>query len=136
MGGNLARFGCNLTRSAYLELELSKMLPEIDRRRVDKLLALFDAHVPARARDKVRYGHSFRGNSVTLFERRPRYNDPSVWGQLAVAQFRRNARTRLWSLYCRDRNERWHLYEGVAPTQKLSSLVVEVQRDPTGIFFG
>jgi len=112
------------------------MLPEIDRRRVGKLLASFDARVPIRVRDKVRYGHSFRGNSVTLFERRPRWNAPSVWGQLAVAQFRHNARTGLWSLYCCDRNDRWHLYEGVAPTRQFASLVAEVRRDPTGIFFG
>jgi len=101
-------------------------LPEIDRRRVSKLLASFDARVPARVRDKVRYGHSFRGNSVTLFERRPRYNNPSVWGQLAVAQFRRNARTGLWSLHCCTQNGRWHLYEGAAPTRKLASLLAEV----------
>ena len=112
------------------------MISAVERGRVSELLAEFDARVPARVRNKLRYRHSIRGNSVTLFECRPKWNDPTVWLKSPQAKFRRNASTGLWSLFWRDRNARWHLYEGLPPTQDIERLVAEVGRDPTHVFSG
>jgi len=42
----------------------------------------------------------------------------------------------LWTLYCRDRHQRWNLYTGLAPTTDISEVLDEIDRDPTHIFWG
>ncbi|MBI4321484.1 MAG: DUF3024 domain-containing protein [Chloroflexi bacterium] len=39
-------------------------------------------------------------------------------------------------LYWADRNGRWHLYDDREPSRDLADLLIEVNADPTGIFFG
>lgn len=91
---------------------------------------------PERVRDQLRLTYAIRGNSVTLIEERPSYLNPAVWSRLPVAQFRYDETDRDWVLYCADRNGRWMIYGGVAPTRDLHKLLDEVDRDPTGIFWG
>ncbi|MEO7017756.1 MAG: DUF3024 domain-containing protein [Leifsonia sp.] len=42
----------------------------------------------------------------------------------------------LWSLFWRDRNLRFHNYELMVPTARIEDVLVEVDRDPTAIFWG
>ena len=101
-----------------------------------KLKAFCDRRVPAHIRDKVNLTFRFRGNSVTLYENRPVWDKPSEWIHMAIAQFRFDPSTGHWTLYCADRNSKWHEYLDVDPTKRLEKLLEEVDRDPTGIFFG
>ena len=41
-----------------------------------------------------------------------------------------------WSLYWRDRNLRFHTYDRLRPTGNVDQLLDEIDRDPTGIFWG
>jgi len=41
-----------------------------------------------------------------------------------------------WTLYWRDRNQRWHKYDLIAPSPDILTLLDEVDRDPTCIFWG
>jgi len=41
-----------------------------------------------------------------------------------------------WSLKCRDRNGRWHAYEGFDNAPHFRDVLRQVEADPTGIFFG
>ena len=45
-------------------------------------------------------------------------------------------RRREWTLFWRDRNHRWHRYKYTAPTTEIARLLEEIDRDPTGIFWG
>ena len=101
-----------------------------------KLALYCERRIPRRVRDQIQLGYRFRGNSVTLFERRPAILEPSVWTESAVAQFRLDPETSLWTLYCRDRNGRWHRYGEVDSRPDLADLLREVDEDPTGIFWG
>jgi hypothetical protein len=113
------------------------VLPEFERRLVERLLDRFyDRRVLAHIQHQSRLGHVIRGNSVTLFELRPGFDDPAKWVRFPIAQFRFNARSGLWSLYWRDRNRRWRLYEEVPATRNFETLLAEVDRDPTSIFWG
>lgn len=58
------------------------------------------------------------------------------WVRLSVAQFRYDPDAKLWTLYCADRNGRWHIYDDVDPSPDLVPLIEEVEADPTGIFWG
>lgn len=112
-------------------------LPEITKKKVDQTLAAYcKVRIPPRARDQIRLGYEFRGDRVILFEERPSYRDPSHWTNMKIAQFRFNPETQKWALYCRDRNSKWHLYKNITPENELTKLIAEIDRDPTGIFWG
>lgn len=93
---------------------------------------------PDHLRDEVRLECSRRGNSITISERRPpwRVDLGPEWTELKVAQLRYDPSGSTWSLYCRDRNERWFLYDGIEPATSVVPLLTEIDEDPTGIFWG
>jgi hypothetical protein len=105
-----------------------------------KVEAILDTYcqnkVPERVRDKLKIVYKIRGNKVTLVESRPFYMDPNTWTESVVAQFRYDPGNTCWTLYCADRNSRWHCYEGLKPARNLADLLDEVDADPTGIFWG
>jgi hypothetical protein len=113
------------------------VLPEFERRRVERLFSRFyDRRVLAHVQHQTRLGHSIRGRSVTLFQTRPAFDESAASLPSPIAQFRFGARAGLWSLYWRDPNRRWRLYDSIAPTKNLETLLAEVDRDPTYIFWG
>jgi len=112
-------------------------IPELTYRRAERLLGqLIDERVPPSVRDKVRMSIVTRGNSITLFEHRPVYFDPDRWTDSNIAQFRYDPASERWTLYCSDRNGRWHRYTRRTPSSDIAVLVREVDKDPTGIFWG
>jgi hypothetical protein len=113
------------------------LLPKFEQRLVERLLARFyDRRLLSHVQHQVRLGHAIRGNSVTLFEIRPGFDDPATWVKSPAAQFRFSAGTGLWSLYWHDRNRRWQPYKDATATRNFEKLLTEVDRDPTFIFWG
>ena len=101
-----------------------------------KLSKYCEQRIPPHVRNRVRLNYRIRGNQVTLFEERPGFKQPSEWVEISMAQFRFNPQDKKWSLYCADRNSRWHLYGLLSPSADFDDLLKEVDRDPTGIFYG
>jgi Protein of unknown function (DUF3024) len=85
---------------------------------------------------KVRVGYRIAGNSVILYEERPAFHPPYDWQELVVAKFTYVETRRQWRLYCQHRDRRWHAYQALPAAANLSTLLNEVDRDPTGIFWG
>lgn len=111
-------------------------LPKNIRQEVDRVVADYCAkRVPEHARHQVKMGFDVRGNSITLFEERPHWQDPARWIKSAIAQFRHDQKTGKWTLFCADRNARWHDYQA-KPTSDIRTLLREVDDDPTHIFWG
>jgi hypothetical protein len=79
-----------------------------------------------------------RGNAITIVERRapwlPEYGPE--WSSLKVAQLRYDAEASTWSLFWRDRNERWFPYTDVEPSRDVAPLLAEIDAVPTGSFWG
>lgn len=112
-------------------------LPEFTKKLIETKLAAYSLKkIPEDIRGKVKLTYRIRGNNVTLLETRPYYLDPSIWTENPVAQFRYDEPSNQWFLYYPDRNSKWRLYEGVDPTANLDVLLKEIDRDPTGIFWG
>ena len=84
----------------------------------------------------MRIESEIKGNTVTIFEARPYFRDPKTWTRTPVARLRFSSGTKLWTLFCADRNGKWHRYQGTEPTPDVAKLVGEILRDPTGIFWG
>jgi hypothetical protein len=58
------------------------------------------------------------------------------WTSLPVAKLVFDPKAELWSLRCADSNGGWHRYNEVAPSADLGAQLVEIDQDPTGIFWG
>jgi hypothetical protein len=95
-----------------------------------------EGRIPDEYLDRIRVGYKFRGRSITLYTERPSHKDPSQWVRVVVAQIRFDEGNSEWELYWADRNSRWHVYDLVEPSENLADLLDEVERDPTGIFWG
>ena len=109
-------------------------LPSTERTRVDALLT---AYCAARAHPQIRHEYRVRGHNVTLVECRPSFRRPADdWTASVVAQFRFDPVRLTWSLYCADRNSKWHLYSRTPPSKRLEALLKAVTADVTGIFWG
>jgi len=102
-----------------------------------KLDAFIAKRVKPKFADKIRLSYTFRGNSVTIWEHRAPWSKGwPEWSQLAVAQLRYQLKAQTWMLYWRDRNERWHEDENLAPVKSIDRILAELDRDPTGIYWG
>jgi hypothetical protein len=102
-----------------------------------KLDAFLGKRVPPKLADQIRLSYTFRGNSVTIWEHRaPWTKSLPEWSTITVAQLRYNLKAQTWMLYWSDRNNRWHEDEGLAPVKNLDLILAELDRDPTGIYWG
>lgn len=100
--------------------------------------AFCDRRLPEHVRKEVRLECSRRGNTITISERRPPWGldlGPE-WSELKVAQLRYEPLDSTWSLYSRDRNERWFRYDLIDSAAGVEPLLTELDEDPTGIFWG
>jgi uncharacterized protein with HEPN domain len=92
--------------------------------------------VPDHLRDQVRVEVDVDARHLTLFECRPPWDGQGDWTRLPVARLRFTKATGLWTLYWRDRNERFHLYDRIGASENLQVVLEEIDRDPTAIFWG
>ena len=102
-----------------------------------RLVQLFcDRRVPPS--DEVRLELAVRGNAVTIVERRPPWREDygPEWSSSPVARLVFDPGAATWSLRCPDSNGRWHRYDEIPPSHDLGTQLVEIDRDPTGIFWG
>ena len=113
-------------------------LPAATKKQVEKKLdAFLGKRVPPHVSDKIRLSYTFRGNSVTIWEHRaPWTKSLPEWSDMTVAQLRFNPKAQTWMLYWSDRNNKWHEDEGLAPVKSLDRILAELDRDPTGIYWG
>lgn len=58
------------------------------------------------------------------------------WTRFPIARLRYTKASKRWSLYWRDRNLRFHEYDLIASSASIEDLLAEIDRDPTGIFWG
>lgn len=112
-------------------------LPPLVRQLVEKRIDRYcRERFPEYIRDQLRLEYSIWRDNVTLFEVRPHWRDRSRETRGKVAQFRYDSVAGKWVLYWRDRNGRWHKYPPLDPTPSLEEILAEIDRDPTGIFWG
>lgn len=114
---------------------LNTGLPQLDVARVSRWCA---DRVPERVRDRIRVECDVGSRHLTIVERRPpsRPDVGAEWTRFPIARLRYTIARGQWSLYWRDRNERWHAYGGTAPSASVQDLLDEVDADPTAIFWG
>jgi len=89
---------------------------------------------------RVRVECDIAPKHLTLVERRAPWREDygPEWSSVPIARLRYTAANKSWTLYWRDRNLRFHVYDVVTPSQSVEDLLAEINRDPnpTGIFWG
>ena len=77
---------------------------------VAKVQRFCDRKIPAQVRGELVWEVETRGQSITIYERRPPWPgapDPNgPWTKREIAQFRLDEASRMWTLYWADRNGR------------------------------
>jgi hypothetical protein len=113
-------------------------LPSLVKTLAEKKIGDFcKKRIPEHAKQQVRLSYKFRGSGATIFEERaPWRKDLKEWTSMAIAQMRYDEETGKWTLYCADRNDKWHEYYDIDPTKNIDDLLKEIGEDPTGIFWG
>lgn len=112
-------------------------LPKFTRRLVEvALVAYCHNQILKHSRQEVKIYFKIRGDAVTLYESRPYHLDPSVWKERPVARFLFDHESKTWSLYCVDKNSKWHPYPEAEPNLNFDDLLKAIDGDTTGIFWG
>jgi hypothetical protein len=112
------------------------MLPELDVARVRRWA---DQRVPDHAREQLRMELDVDARSITILECRPPWQpdrDEDQWTRFPIARLRYTTTRGEWTLYWRDRNLRFHRYDRIQPSPTVGDLLDEIDKDPTGIFWG
>jgi hypothetical protein len=102
----------------------------------NKVKAFCETRIPEEIRDKIKMTYEVKGNKITIIEERPPWTGEGPWTKMAIAQVRFNEEQENWTLYWRDRNEKWHLYTEITPVKNVEEIINEVDKDPSGIFWG
>lgn len=113
-------------------------MPERERARAARLLQNFTKRkVPPQLRREVRLELSWRGNAITLYERRPPWRGrlTDEWTKLPTAQFRYEGASGVWRLYWRRATGRWAEYRE-RPKRDIAAVIRAVEEDRFGAFWG
>jgi len=111
------------------------VLPGLD---VAALRHFCEQRVPPHALHQRRLELVESRGAVTIVERRAPWREDfgPEWTSRGMVRFRYVAKNGLWTLYWRDRNQRWHRYDLIEPSADILVLLDAVDRDPTCIFWG
>jgi hypothetical protein len=117
------------------------MVPDLDLARLKKWIDRRNRGVPDGV---VEYRLDVSDRAVTVLECRPPWDDEDddvddplpEWTPQPIARFRYTKNRHEWSLYWSDRNLKFHRYDLAAPTPHVETLIDEVEKDRTAIFWG
>jgi hypothetical protein len=96
------------------------------------------ARVPEERRDELQVGYTIQGDEVTIVRRHaPAYPElGAAWSSARVAQLRYGEpEPGMWTLYGPHEDD-WRRYDAVPAADRPEPLLDEVERDPSGLFWG
>ena len=113
-------------------------LSEFEIRRVEKLAADYTEanRPPAHIRDRLDLGFRVSGQSLELFEIRPRYDDPSTKIEESVAKTTYVRKSNSWKIFWKRADLRWHRYDPEPEVRTLEEFFEIVEKDHYGCFKG
>lgn len=91
---------------------------------------------PEHVRHQIVHKYELKGNTITLIESRPKWDDDSVWIDMPVAKMKYDIKSMKWQLYCVLGNGKWIVYDGLSSQQDMQKCIDEIVSDPTCIFWG
>ncbi len=113
-------------------------LNDIERKRIEKVV---DAFVQKRRpaphiRPKLDIGFRVVGQSIEIFEIRPRWKEPSVKMEHSVAKATFVRSQSRWKVFWRRADLKWHGYEPLPTVGSIEKFLDAVDRDEYSCFWG
>lgn len=110
-------------------------LPETD---IERVREFCRSRVPADDRDHMRVEMEAERGAITIFECQPPWPPDfgPEWIRQPVARLRFTQQAATWTLSRPDGDGRFSRYDLIGPATSIGVLLQEIERDPTGTFWG
>jgi hypothetical protein len=110
---------------------------DIELHRIKKLVGGFcKERIPDHQRSFIKLHYEIREYDVRLIESRDASIGNHLWVDRPIAILRYDPETLRWELCWMRPDEKWVMYPGWDPTNRLQSLIEEIKGDPRGVFWG
>lgn len=80
--------------------------------------------------------YEVHGYDVEIIESRPFSIGSQLWAENPIAKFQYDPDTLGWQLYSMRATGKWEKYPEKEPTNNLRSLIKEIEKDPSRVFWG
>jgi Protein of unknown function (DUF3024) len=133
--GQDSRCGGDVRRAPTEPAPAAGGLPELDVARVQRWCA---GQVPEHVRDEIRVECDIAPRHLTICECRPPWREDfgPDWTRFPIARLHYTKTTRLWTLYRRDRNLKYHRYHPLDPSPQVQDLLDYLDERADPIFWG
>ncbi len=113
-------------------------LSEFEVKQIERAVAGFmeRRRPPEHIRPELDFGYRVTGQSLELFEVRPRWNKPSEKMEHAIAKATYVKRSETWKVYWQRADLRWHRYEPYPEAKSAEEFLSVVEEDKYACFFG
>ncbi len=123
--------------SGIKALSYRKKLPsEVLMKAMKKLNKYLFDRFPADIRKEIGSLVMAKGNRITVFEKRPLFNDPSQSSCIEVFQVRHTCFDNRWHLYWMRKFKKWWPYVSEKAVYTIEDCIREVDKDSWGCFWG
>ncbi|MGY0034748.1 DUF3024 domain-containing protein [Pedobacter sp. NJ-S-72] len=82
------------------------------------------------------FGYTWDGQSATLYEIRPQWNNPTKILHLEFAKLRFIKTTKIWRLYWKRGSGKWEAYGPHPKNSNLQELLIAIKKDSHCFFSG
>jgi len=113
-------------------------ISEIEIKHIEKAITAFmeKRRPPIAVRSKLDLGYRISGQSVELFEIRPRFDKPEVILELAFAKATYVRTQNLWKVFWMRSDLKWHPYDPAREVRSIEEFLEVVSQDEHGCFSG
>ncbi|MCL9777627.1 DUF3024 domain-containing protein [Vibrio methylphosphonaticus] len=111
---------------------------EIEQKRHEKAVEVYldSRRPPIEIRNQLDLGYRIDGQSIEIFEVRPKWNNPSEQMESPIAKVRFNKSGNEWKIYWMRSDLKWHLYEPTPTVNSLEVFFEVLNADVYGSFWG
>ena len=110
---------------------------DIELQRIKKLVGGFcEQRISDHLRSQIKVFYEVRGYDVKIIETRPHYIKSNEWTETPIARLKYDPSTYGWQLYWMRASGRWQRYAELKTTNRLQSLIDEIEKDPYCVFWG
>ena len=113
-------------------------LSDFEKKRIERIVRDYiEKHrPPAHIRNEVDLSFRVKGQSVEIFEVRPKWDDPSVKIEESLAKATYVKSKRIWKIYWQRADLKWHRYDPEPEVKTIEQFLDVVEKDQHSCFFG
>jgi hypothetical protein len=113
-------------------------LSELETKTIEKALAAFleKRRPPISIRSKLDLGYRISGQSVELFEIRPKWDNPEIILEHAFSKTTYVRTQKVWKIFWMRADLKWHKYDPAPEANSIEKFLDVVDQDEYGCFWG